>query len=447
MILSAKNNHSKSFAPAIQMIEDSRWPLVKFADSHKYLGILFGRSIQVDDIFAAPAKKAFDRTRAFGGAISRMDIQRRIITFNVFITPIFSFVQQFYVMPSSVLRVYRSMMRRAIAPFAGTAWPYSQLCAPTKLVGFKQPLRDPWAHNVYIILKNFDFSIISSEADLPWNLEGSLRRRDRRATNWDSPVFQVHADLLLMEFLGADYLNWDGISALPKLDGPAIKKHVTQNLIVSYGVGRYASYTEHFGKDHFSHLRDRCNKHGVADAGKVISHFTKLPKKTPAFLISHYIKLLSGSLNWDGGRRRKFDPNGSVHLNKNDLNPWPCYLCDEGDLALPGDNEKHLFVSCSCVKSAWIDVLLHPSGPCDGEWYRITTNKTSPLFITDFPLADDNQGYNRLALIISFCWAIYKTIGQIKMGRSADGACARAVSLTMSLRNIWTSDKSNKRKR
>ena len=70
-----------------------------FADSHKYLGILFGRNIQVDDIFAAPGKKAFDRTRAFGAAISKMDTQRRIITFNVFITPIFSFVQQFYIMP------------------------------------------------------------------------------------------------------------------------------------------------------------------------------------------------------------------------------------------------------------------------------------------------------------------------------------------------------------
>jgi hypothetical protein len=91
--------------------------------------------------------------------------------------------------------------------------------------------------------------------------------------------------------------------------------------------------------------------------------------------------------------------------------------------------------------------LLHPSGPCDGEWYCTTTSKTTPLFITDYPLADANRGYNRLALVISFCWAIYKTISQIKMGRSASGACARAVSLTMSLRKIWTSAKNGKRKR
>ena len=447
VILSAKDSHSRSFAPAIRKIQNSKWPLVKFADSHKYLGILFGRSIQVEDIYAAPAKKALDRARSFGAAISRMDTQRRILTFNVFITPIFSFVQQFYVMPSSVLREYRRIMHRAISPYAGSAWPYSQLCAPTNLVGFKQPLRDPWVYNATIILKNHDFSSISSELDLPWNLDGSLRNRSRRATNWDSPVFRTHSELQLMEFLGADYLNWNGSSALPKLDATAIKKHVTQNLVVSYSVGNSAAYTRNFGKDHLSHLRDRCKKYGIPAVNLIIEHYANLPKQTPAFLLSHFIKLFSGSLNLDGGRRRYFDPNGSVHLSKNSLNPFPCYLCGEGDASLPGDNEKHIFLRCSCVKSAWIDVLLHPSGPCDGEWYSTTTSKTTPLFITDYPLADANQGYNRLALVISFCWAIYKTISQIKMGRSATGACARAVSLTMSLRKIWTSAKNRKRKR
>ena len=149
--------------------------MVKFADNHKYLGILFGRKVQVEDVFAAPAKKAADRARSFGAAIGKLDTQRRIIIFNVFITPIFSFVQQFYTMPSSVLREYRSIMRRAISPFGGTAWPYSQLCAPTSSVGFRQPLRDPWAFNTLLILRGVDFSSLRSEEDLPWNLNGSYR--------------------------------------------------------------------------------------------------------------------------------------------------------------------------------------------------------------------------------------------------------------------------------
>jgi len=444
VILSAKDHNKVNFAPAIKRLQESSWPLVKFADSHKYLGILFGRAIQVEDIYAAPAKKALERARSFGAAISKMDTQRRILTFNVFITPIFSFVQQFYIMPSSVLREYRSAMHRAISPFAGTAWPYSQLCAPTGSVGFKQPLRDPWVHNVTIILKNYDFLGISSEEDLPWNLDGTLRGRNRRATNWDSPVFQVHKDLQVMEFLGADYLNWDGISPLPELDAEAIKKQVLQNLIVSYGTGRRAAYSQNFGKDHLSHLRVRCMKFGISDVGSVISHFAKLPKRVPSFLVSHFIKLFGGALNYDGGRRRKFDPNGSVHADKSPANPFPCYLCAQGAVELPGDNEKHIFGSCACVNGAWADVLSHPKGPGDCGWHSSFVNKTTPLFITDFPLAESGFGYNRLALVMSFCWAIYKVIGQIRMGRCSEGAGERAVALTISLKNIWAKGSSKR---
>jgi len=251
-----------------------------------------------------------------------------------------------------------------------------------------------------------------------------------------------------MEFMGADYLNWDGVSPLPKLDKTTIKKQVIQNLVISYGSVRQAAYSLNFGKDHFCHLRERCRKFGVPDADSVILHFANLPKNVPAFLISHFIKLFSGALNSDGGRRRKFEPNGSVHPEKCPDNPFPCYLCDQGDTVVPGDNSHHIFSSCHCVKDAWADVLLHPNGPGDGTWHSLMANKVSPLFITDFPLAEPNDGYCRLALIMSFCWAINKTISQIRMGRCATGAGGRAVALTMSLKNIWArAKKTGKRKR
>ena len=448
VILSAKDHHAGSFLPAVQRLQESSWPLVKFADSHKYLGILFGRAIQVEDIFAAPAQKARERARCFGAALGRMDTQRRILTFNVFITPIFSYVQQFYVMPSSVLRDYRSCMHRAISPFAGTGWPYSQLCAPPDMVGFKQPLRDPWVHNVVTILKNYKFDSINLESDLPWDLDGGLRGRSRGSTDWDSPVFRDHTELQLMEFLGADFLDWDGFSPLPLLDAVSIKRIVIENLLLSYGDERHAAYSRNFGSDHFSHLRARCLRFGVSEINTLLCHFDKLPKKVPAFLVSHYIKLFSGALNYDGGRRRKFEPNGSVHMAKCPVNPFPCYLCGQGTIVLPGDNERHIFASCVCVKDAWADVLLHPLGPVDYEWCSVFRGKISPLFILDYPPAVDNQGYNRLSLVMSFCWAVYKTIGQVRMGRCATGATERAVALTISLRNIWAPVKDkNTRKR
>jgi hypothetical protein len=438
VILAAKDSNHKCFAPYNLLLQQSNWPLVKFSDSHKYLGILFGRNIQVQNIFEAPAEKARMRARLFGPTLSRMDTQKRIIVFNVFITPIFSYVQMFYMMPSCVLRDYRSTMRRAISPFNGTAWPYSQLCAPSSCVGFKQPLRDPWVHNMVMLLKNYNFNLITTEADLPWDLSGSLRGRSRRATNWDSPVFRTHAELQVMEFLGPDFLDWDGLSALPKLDAKTIKKIAIQSLIVNYNISRSRSFTANFGRDHANNLRFRCSKYGVSDTDTLVKHFTNLPKTVPAFLITHYIKLFNGALNFDGGRRRKFDPNGSMHNDKNPENPFPCYLCNGGSSTLLGDHQNHIFTSCPCVQSAWADTLLHPRGPNDTSWYRSFNELKTPLYLPVSPPADKQLGYNRLSLIMVFCWTVYKTISQIRMGRSAIGASERIVSTTMEFRNVWT---------
>ena len=84
-----------------------------------------------------------------------------------------------------------------------------------------------------------------------------------------------------------------------------------------------------------------------------LSHFEKLPRRVPPFLLTHYIKVLCGSLNSDGGRRRKFDFNASLHANKSVSNPHPCYLCGVGSVTLPGDCITHIFTSCECVKDAW----------------------------------------------------------------------------------------------
>jgi hypothetical protein len=219
-----------------------------------------------------------------------------------------------------------------------------------------------------IILKNANFSIISSVSDLPWNLDGSFRAGQRKTCNWDSPIFSDHASLLLMEFLGPGFLNWDGLSQLPKLDDASIKKTVVEKLVVSYSVGNSVSYTHNFGYDHTQHLRRRLAKFSSADSDTLTHHFSKLPRKVPAFLVTHFIKLICGALNSDGERRRKFAPDGSVHAGKCAENPFPCYLCNLGDDVIPGDSSRHIFGACSRVITAWDGILYSTNGPRDLSW-------------------------------------------------------------------------------
>jgi hypothetical protein len=64
-------------------------------------------------------------------------------------------------------------------------------------------------------------------------------------------------------------------------------------------------------------------------------------------------------------------------------------------------------------------------------------NSFAPLYALNYPPADGREGYNRLSLVMTFCWAIHKTISQIRMGRVALGADRRALALTLSLKSIW----------
>jgi hypothetical protein len=240
-----------------------------------------------------------------------------------------------------------------------------------------------------------------------------------------------------MEFLGPTFLGWDGSSQLPRLVKDDIKKLATEKLIVSYGAANSTNYTRNFGRDLSSHLRNRHLKFGMTDSSSVTEHFSKLPRKVPAFLISHYIKVFCGALNSDGGRRRFIDPDSSVHPGKGDSNPFPCYLCNLGSVADPGDCSRHLFGSCSVVRNVWDSIICGPGGPNDIGLANFFAKKTTPLFIPDYPIADPAFGYCRLSLIMTLCWAIHKTINQIKMGRDPLGADHRAVALTLSLKSIW----------
>ena len=125
-------------------------------------------------------------------------------------------------------------------------------------------------------------------------------------------------------------------------------------------------------------------------------------------------------------------------------NPFPCYLCDRGDVVVPGDCIRHIFGSCKVVETAWESVINNQRCPRDEAWVCLLSRKVTPCFVADFPLADANAGYNRLAQVMCFCWAVHKTVDQIKSGRSAEGAAGRIISLTVSLRNIWAPAKKTK---
>jgi hypothetical protein len=343
ILLSLDSNISTYIDPIKNAITNSAWPTVHITETHKYLGITFGRLTQTLDIYKAPHQKALDRIKVFAPTIRRLSLQKRITVFNTFISTLYSFVMQFYIVPTPLYREFTSIASKIITPFHGTAWPYSQLCAPKRLVGFKQPLRDLWVINMVAILKTQDFSRITSEDALPWRLNGEYRAGTRpqlMSSNWESPRFSDHRNLTLMEFLGPDFLDWDGVLPLPKLDPKSVQDIVIARRITKYCSSRSPTYARALGEDHMSHLETKCAKYS-SNPTNLLAHFSTIPSKTPDYLISNYIKTLNNVQDTHGGRVRFFKPGLSTHPLKSPTNPWPCYLCGEGTTNAPGDNISH----------------------------------------------------------------------------------------------------------
>ena len=72
VILSSRNPGATHYNLIKYKLKKSSWPLVLTVMSHKYLGIIFGRNIQVDDVFAAPFKKALDRVKQLTPSLRRL---------------------------------------------------------------------------------------------------------------------------------------------------------------------------------------------------------------------------------------------------------------------------------------------------------------------------------------------------------------------------------------
>jgi len=363
-------------SPMLAAILASAWPLVDLVEKRKYVGIIYGRFVTPELLYEGPLEKALDRLRLFSPVMKRLDPQAKIITCNVFITPLFSFIEQFYVMPDLTYHKYRMALHAAITPFHRGGWPYSQLVAPFKKGGFKQPLRDPWVNNSSALFKHTDFKSINIEADLPWSLDRTMPANSL-PLEYVSPRIQDHIKLALMEFLGPLYLNWDGVTKL-HLTKEKIHEVLLHCGSILYPASGYCKKRKVHGRDHLHHLAKRYSKFESKASSMTLAHYALLSSSIPAFLVTHNIKCLCNALNTDS-RRCFFDPASCSHVRKSPTLVRPCYLCSKET-----DQTSHIYCSCGVVKAALKLVFASPLCPKDSKWSAILVKKSTPLFILDF---------------------------------------------------------------
>ena len=171
-----------------------------FTNKAVYLGILLGYDISTVDIYQEAFDKFEKRADTFSCALRYLPTHARISIFNIHITPLFSYITRFYILPYKELgNKIRNIMRRKIISFNGSAHKFIHLSTPPSLFGPANPLRDIWALNVSALASQFDFNsvqIVDSKAVLP----GKLYVNDD-GPDWNGLLIGDHIACAALEFL------------------------------------------------------------------------------------------------------------------------------------------------------------------------------------------------------------------------------------------------------
>ena len=325
----------------------SAWPDVVLAENQVYLGVLIGRRVDSFQVFEPALKKFVDRAALYRQVLLSRSIDHRIIIANVFLTTIFSYLTQFFIVPHDVISRVRDILRKLIIPFNGGAFAYVHLVTPTSAMGFKQPLRDLWAAGISALTAEVDFDIfngmdhpplLASKPYLNTNTWQSMHIEDHRdAAALDLLTFQGACD-----FSGKVQVNYSGSAKTKRtyLDALALgHDDDTISLKLATSLPSKLCRTWSLVGDYAIQLRG--NAPGIG-------------KWVPAHFRSNHIKLIFNALATDVKR----DIHGGVGPElqaRRDLH-FPCYICGK-----PSDCSLHIFARCEVVRHAR-HVFLHRVG-------------------------------------------------------------------------------------
>ena len=170
------------------VIRSCPWPDMEQTDSEVYLGIPFGRSLTLADIFTPTVKRISQRCDQFSGALRKMSLQRRIITFNIFVTSMLTYILMFHPVPGSgpIYEQLRALYRTHIIPWRGKGYKYFHLLQPPNRFGPAKALTDFWARSLAMAAARQDlheFDEVKSPTELDWMGDDSLLITEQTRAN------------------------------------------------------------------------------------------------------------------------------------------------------------------------------------------------------------------------------------------------------------------------
>lgn len=143
---------SPRFSSQIKLdLKSSPWPDLVLKESGTHLGILIGRDVTLENIWASPMAKAEAKLKNCRSLIHSFPLPTRLLFINVFIVSLFSYHALFFIFPTELWKKIKNLISRSVIPFNGGAFSYSSLVCAKKIFFLKTTLKDIWAFNISLL--------------------------------------------------------------------------------------------------------------------------------------------------------------------------------------------------------------------------------------------------------------------------------------------------------
>ena len=278
----------------ISALQDVGWGTVAVVGKVKYLGLYMGHAVTLDDIFRAPFDKMTDRLASYHPIKSKFSLPKKVLIWNTWILPIYSYVFNYYILPSDYARWIDNACARWLNN--GNTIKSLHLTRPTNLLGLQAPLRDTCNHN-YARLSSLSSPNSRDPCSPSWSMRISTHRSD--ATSHVASAY--------------------GVTVCPTDSSASIYNRIT--------------LSSEMKAEYFPYIHEKLNKVGLYDQHHTtyISNYSRIPNWIPCYARFNNLSITHNILP----TTHRFQENS------------PCFLCHHDT-----DSTHHLYGNCPVVKAA-----------------------------------------------------------------------------------------------
>ena len=319
-------------------IASSPWPDTTLAESHLYLGILFGANVSLDDIFQRPLERMKVKVSECLNTIRRLPRHKRVLFFNIFIFSKLRYLLDFFPLPfgksaQSAEAQVRHLARICTIRYNGTAYPYYHLVQPPHRFGPAPAVWDGWALSMANMAAQADLTQFHGATSVPKrpDLENSLHISD---------LIQLNAMDFVCYDIGASFKPNATFNAnkYTDLDFRERSRKMYKRLVAT-------AYREDWQD---ADLEEKLTKRGSSNPDLAVdylhAHYASLPTSFSGWLRSTQFDIVFNALSTShryaaaAGIRTRADRIAAASN---------CHFCGEGI-----DSAHHIFSDCEIVKKA-----------------------------------------------------------------------------------------------